>query len=55
MLAEIYIQALLVDEEAADQFWEVWNAGAIKDEVAACAWWLIAFCPLHTPMPPRGW
>jgi hypothetical protein len=27
MLAEIYIEALLVDEEMADQVWEAWDAG----------------------------
>ncbi len=25
MLTEIYIEALLVDEELADQAWEVWD------------------------------
>jgi len=27
MLTEVYIEALLVDEELADQVWEVWDAG----------------------------
>ncbi len=27
MLTEIYIEALLVDEELADQVWQVWDAG----------------------------
>jgi len=27
MLTEIYIEALLVDEELADQVWEAWDAG----------------------------
>ncbi len=27
MLAEIYIEALLVDEELADQAWEAWDEG----------------------------
>ena len=40
MLAEIYIAALLVDEELADQVWELWNAGVITDDLAA-AWWCI--------------
>jgi len=26
MLTEIYIEALLVDEELADQVWEAWDA-----------------------------
>ena len=41
MLTEIYIEALLVDEEAADLVWELWNSGVITDEVAAWAWWRI--------------
>jgi len=27
MLTEIYISALLVDEELADQVWEAWDKG----------------------------
>jgi len=34
MLAEIYIEALLVDEGLADQVWELWIAGTITDELA---------------------
>ncbi len=41
MLTETYIEALLVDEELADQVWEAWFAGEISDAVAAWAWWLI--------------
>ncbi len=37
MLTEIYIEALLVDEELADQVWEAWDAGAIDDWLAAWA------------------
>ena len=37
MLTEIYIEALLVDEELADQVWEAWDAGDISDAVAAWA------------------
>ena len=40
MLTEIYIEALLVDEELADQVWELWNAGKMTDELAAWAWLL---------------
>ncbi len=39
MLAEIYIEALLVDEMLADQ---VWDRGQIDDQRAAIAWLLIA-------------
>ncbi len=42
MLTEIYIEALLVDEELADQVWEAWNAGEIDDAVALWAWLLVA-------------
>ena len=45
MLTEIYIEALLVDEELADQVWEAWDAGEIDDVTAWLAWCLI---PLHT-------
>ena len=41
MLAEIYIEALLVDEELADQVWEAWDKGEIDDWVAWLAWRLI--------------
>ncbi len=34
MLAEIYIEALLVDEELADQVWEAWDKGEIDDLAA---------------------
>ena len=42
MLSEIYIEALLVDEEAADQVWEAWNKAEIDDAVSRIAWMLIA-------------
>jgi len=29
MLTEIYIEALLVDEDLADQVWELWDTGVI--------------------------
>jgi hypothetical protein len=41
MLTELYIEALLVDEELADMVWEAWDVGLIPDEVAAMAWWLV--------------
>jgi len=42
MLTEIYIEALLVNEELADQ---AWDAGEIEDEAVCIAWMLIAmFC-----------
>ncbi len=42
MLTEIYIEALLVDEELADQSWEALDTGENDDQVAWLAWWLIA-------------
>jgi hypothetical protein len=32
-LTEIYIEALLVDEDLADQVWEAWGTGEIDDVV----------------------
>ncbi len=49
MLTEIYIEALLVDEELADQVWEAWNNGEIDDLGAFLAWWII----LQRPLYPR--
>ncbi len=42
MLTEIYIEALLVDENLADQVWEAWDKGEIDDQLAWMAWWLIS-------------
>ena len=42
MLTELYIVALQVDEDLADQVFELLDAGVITDEVAAWAWaWCI--------------
>jgi len=41
MLAEIYIEAPLVDEELADQVWESWVAREISDETASLMWWIV--------------
>lgn len=38
MLTEAFIEALLVDEEVADQIWEVWDAGEIDDDAAKLVW-----------------
>ncbi len=45
MLTEIYIEALLVDEELADQVWEAWHKGEIDDQVAWFLWILITSNP----------
>ena len=52
MLTEIYIEALLVDEELADQVWEAWDKGEIDDQVACIAWWLIVERPLLAESGP---
>ena len=41
-LTEIYIEALLVDEDLADPVWAAWNARVTDDEAACIAWTLIA-------------
>ncbi len=47
MLTETYIEALLVDEELADQVWEAWDKGEIGEQVAWLAWWLIVNAGRH--------
>ena len=42
MLTEIHIEALLVDEDLADQVWEAWDAGEIDDRTATLSWWLVS-------------
>ena len=42
MLIELYIDALLVDEELAYMVWEAWDVGIIPDGIAAMAWPLVA-------------
>ena len=42
MLAELYIEALLVNKELADQVWEAWDKGEIDDAIACTAWMIIA-------------
>ena len=39
---EIYIEALLVDEELADHVWDAWEKGEIDDLTACKAWILIS-------------
>ena len=41
MLTELYVEALLVDEELADLVWEAWDVGLIPDETAAWAWCIL--------------
>ena len=42
MLTEIYIEALLVDEELADQVWELWADNDIDGQLAALPWVLLS-------------
>ncbi len=53
MVAEIYIEALLIDEELADQVWEAWDKGEISDFWAAWAWWWIANSPSCSSANPQ--
>jgi len=48
MLTEIYIEALLVDEELADQVWEAWDVGEIDDQ---WRYWLGGWSPAHKCLP----
>ncbi len=41
MLTRIYVEALLVDEELADQDWEAWITGKISSLTASLMWLLI--------------
>jgi hypothetical protein len=43
------IEALLVDEEAADQVWEAWNDQTLNDEAACIAWMYIGFIRNRDP------
>jgi len=42
MLTRLFIEALLVDEDLADQVWQAWDKGEIDDQVACIAWMMIA-------------
>ncbi len=41
MLTDVYIEALLVDKELADQVWETWNDGEMDNVVAYICWMMI--------------
>jgi len=54
MLTELYIEALLANEDLADQVWELWNVGMIPDGLAAWAWLiLVASGPIEAS--PNVW
>ena len=46
MLTRLYIEALLIDEELADQVWEAWDKGEVDQDTALIAWWLMVERPL---------
>ena len=48
MLTEIYIEALLVDEDLTDQVWEAWDAGEIDEVAAFLMWVLVAYSDFMT-------
>ena len=41
MLTEIYVEALLVDDDLADQVWELWDIGLIDEGLVELLWWLV--------------
>lgn len=49
MLTEIYIEALLVDEDLADQVWALWYVGVIDDQLVLIAWMLIVISYAKQP------
>ena len=49
MLTEIYIEALLVDEELADRVWERWYSGEIDEATAILMWALLAHSQFVNP------
>jgi hypothetical protein len=52
VLTEIYIEALLVDEELADQVWAIWDKGEIDDQVAfiSSRLFVLTIGEPHTPV-----
>ena len=48
MLTGIYIEALLVDEDLADQVWELWDMGEIDRLTAFVLWWIVVCSPIRS-------
>jgi hypothetical protein len=44
MFTDWYIEALLVDTIAAEEIFELWDAGHISEEIATIAWAIVALC-----------
>ncbi len=53
MLTEAYVEALLVDEELADQIWGAWNKGNLDNSAAYFAWMFISFSNSEKSMEAR--
>ena len=51
MLTKMYIEALLVDEELADQVWDLWYVGLISDDLAAWRGRGSVYSILHVSSP----
>jgi len=54
MLTRLYIEALLVDPETADQVWQAWDAREIDDLTACVAWQVIAGPNRLLTLPGHG-
>jgi len=54
MLTEIYFEALLVDEELADQVWKAWDKREIDDQVAWLTWCLLVAEDMGTARATGG-
>ena len=54
MFTELYVEALLADENSADQVWELWTAAVITDDLSVRAWCiLVASDPIEES--PNVW
>ena len=51
MLTELYIEALLTDEDLADQVWELWVDGLIVDCAAQAVWREVSRTSPNIPPP----
>ena len=49
MLSRLYVFALLVDVDLADQVWELWHAAVITHGEAAIAWLIVATSGREVP------
>ncbi len=54
MLTKIYIEALLVGEELADQVWETLDVGEIDGQFAWLAWLVVCFS-MHAKSDVANW